>query len=187
MYYLINLLFESLTWDTVDGDLIDDIDEEEILKECEIIKQKGITSIAVVGVFSPIDTVHLQEERAGEIIRSVLPNCDLVLSKDVANLGFLERENAAILNASILPFARKTIKSFQEPIRRLGLHCPVFITQNDGTVLSGEAASRLPIRTFSSGPTNSMRGAAFLVENEIKEAMMVVDIGGLLRPSKNIL
>ncbi|KAH8808658.1 hypothetical protein F5884DRAFT_675835 [Xylogone sp. PMI_703] len=162
----------------VDGDLIDDIDEEEIRKECEIIKQKGITSVVVVGVFSPIDTIYQQEERAGEIVKSILPGCDLVLSKDVANLGFLERENAAILNASILPFARKTIKSFQEPIRRLGLHCPVFITQNDGTVLSGEAASRLPIRTFSSGPTNSMRGAAFLVKNEIEEAMMVVDIGG---------
>jgi N-methylhydantoinase A/oxoprolinase/acetone carboxylase beta subunit len=81
------------------------------------------------------------------------------------------------LNASILPFARKTIKSFQKPIRGLGLHCPIFITQNDGTVLSGEAAARLPIRTFSSGPTNSMRGAAFLIGNQNKEAMMVVDIG----------
>jgi N-methylhydantoinase A/oxoprolinase/acetone carboxylase beta subunit len=42
-------------------------------------------------------------------------------------------------------------------------------------------AARLPIRTFLSGPTNSMRGAAFLVEGEIdlkNESIMVVDIGG---------
>lgn len=162
----------------VDGNLISNIDEAEIKEQCKIIQEKGIKSIVVNGVFSPIDTVEQQEERAAEIIRAELPGCEVVCSKEVANLGFLERENAAILNASILAFARKTIRSFQEPIKKLGLHCPVFITQNDGTILSGETAARLPIRTFSSGPTNSMRGAAFLVANQLHEAMMVVDIGG---------
>ncbi|RYC62997.1 hypothetical protein CHU98_g3227 [Xylaria longipes] len=162
----------------VDGHLISDIDEAEIKKECAIIREKGIRSVVVNGIFSPIDTVERQEERAAEIIRAEIPGCDVVCSKEVANLGFLERENAAILNASILAFARKTIRSFQEPVRRLGLRCPVFITQNDGTILSGDMAAKLPIRTFSSGPTNSMRGAAFLVQNEIDEAVMVVDIGG---------
>ncbi|KAH3989362.1 hypothetical protein HBI56_096520 [Parastagonospora nodorum] len=165
----------------VDGSLISDIKEHEILEQCKIIKKKNIKSIVVNGVFSPIDTMEKQEERAAEIIKRELGDgVDIVLSKTVANLGFLERENAAILNASILSFARKTIASFQDPMKELGLNCPVFITQNDGTILSGEAASRLPIRTFSSGPTNSMRGAAFLIgkDNEKGEAMMVVDVGG---------
>lgn len=162
----------------VDGYLISDIDEEEIKGQCRIIQEKGIKSVVVIGIFSPIDTIEKQEERAAEIIKTQIPRCDIVCSKEVANLGFLERENAAILNASILSFARKTIRSFHEPVKRLGLDCPVFITQNDGTVLSGELAARLPIRTFSSGPTNSMRGAAFLVGNQLNEAIMVVDIGG---------
>lgn len=162
----------------VDGFLIADIDEREIREQCAAIRDKGIRSVVVNGVFSPIDTVERQEERAAAIVRAEIPGCDVVCSKEVANLGFLERENAAILNASILAFARKTIRSFQEPIKRLGLDCPVFITQNDGTILSSEMATRLPIRTFSSGPTNSMRGAAFLVQGELNEAMMVVDIGG---------
>jgi DUF917 family protein/N-methylhydantoinase A/oxoprolinase/acetone carboxylase beta subunit len=164
----------------IDGSLISDIKEQEIVEQCNIIKGKGIKSIVINGVFSPIDTIEKQEERASEIVKRELgDDVDIVLSKTVANLGFLERENAAILNASILSFARKTITSFQSPIKKLGLKCPVFITQNDGTILSGEAASRLPIRTFSSGPTNSMRGAAFLVgKQETGQAMMVVDVGG---------
>lgn len=164
----------------IDGNLISDIKEQEIVEQCKVIKEKGIKSVVVNGVFSPIDTIERQEERVAEILRRELgEEVDIVLSKTVANLGFLERENAAILNASILSFARRTIKSFQSPIKKLGLNCPVFITQNDGTILSGEAASRLPIRTFSSGPTNSMRGAAFLVgKQENSEAMMVVDVGG---------
>ncbi|KAK4167152.1 hypothetical protein QBC43DRAFT_256224 [Cladorrhinum sp. PSN259] len=169
----------------VDGELISDIDEAEIAAQCQEIKKRGITSVVVNGVFSPIDTVEKQEERAAEVIKREIPECDVVCSKEVANLGFLERENAAILNSSILPFARRTIRSFQRPVRKLGINCPVFITQNDGTVLSGEMAARLPIKTFSSGPTNSMRGAAFLLQGQVQDdgqaegqAMMVVDIGG---------
>lgn len=165
----------------VDGSLIADIDEAAIEAECAKIREKNIRSIDICGTFSPIDTVERQEERAAEIVRRVLPGYDIVLSKDVASLGFVERENAAILNAAILAFARKTICAFHEPVQRLGLQCPVFITQNDGTILSGAMAARLPIRTFSSGPTNSMRGAAFLVNGETdlqNEAVMVVDIGG---------
>lgn len=165
----------------VDGILIAELDEEAVREQCRHIQQKGIRSIVVNGVFSPIDTVYLQEERAAAIIQEELgQDVDVVLSKEVANLGFLERENAAILNAAILPFARKTIRSFQDPVKKLGLDCPVFITQNDGTILSGDSASRLPIRTFSSGPTNSMRGAAFLTSGEETEgkALMVVDVGG---------
>lgn len=178
----------------VDGIPIADLDEPALRRECAAIRAAGIRSVVVNGVFSPIDTVHGQEARAAEIVREELgggggdgqQQVDVVLSREVANLGFLERENAAILNAAILPFARRTIRSFQEPVRKLGLDCPVFITQNDGTILSGEAAARLPIRTFSSGPTNSMRGAAFLMqggeENKGKDgegqAIMVVDVGG---------
>lgn len=162
----------------VDGSLIAEIEEEEILQQCAIIKAKGIKSIVINGVFSPVDVFFKQEERAAEIVRKNYPEADIVMSKDVANLGFLERENAAILNASILAFARKTIHSFQQAISKLHLTCPVFLKQNDGTILLASSAAQLPIKTFSSGPTNSMRGAAFLTQNEIQEAMMVVDIGG---------
>ncbi|KAM5370621.1 hypothetical protein ACJZ2D_008447 [Fusarium nematophilum] len=162
----------------IDGSLIAELDEDEVRRQVEVIKAKGIKSIAIVGIFSPIDVVYKQEETAAEIARSVYPEASIVCSKDVANIGFLERENAAILNASILPFARRTIHSFQDAISRLNLNCPVFVTQNDGTILPAGAAARLPIRTFSSGPSNSMRGAAFLMQDQEKEAMMVVDIGG---------
>ena len=172
----------------IDGELISELEEGEIVEACREIREKRITSVVVNGVFSPIDRAEGgQEERAAEIVRREVPGCDVVLSKEVAHLGFLERENAAILNASILRFARRTIRSFQNPVRELGMTCPVFITQNDGTVMSGEMATRLPIRTFSSGPTNSMRGAAFLTEEEEShesqhippsKSMMVVDIGG---------
>lgn len=172
----------------VDGTVIAAVDDAAVARACEDIRARGIRSVVVNGVFSPIDAVERQEARAARVVRREIPGADVVCSSEVANLGFLERENAAILNASILRFARHTIKAFEKPVRELGMTCPVFVTQNDGTVLSGEMAARLPIRTFSSGPTNSMRGAAFLIQGQKKaltgkdgekgEPLVVVDIGG---------
>lgn len=56
------------------------------------------------------------------------------------------------------------------------------LTQNDGTVVSATIAAQIPIRTFSSGATNSMRGAAFLAAHHPelgkKDSVIVADIGG---------
>ncbi|KAK7062177.1 Hydantoinase/oxoprolinase-domain-containing protein [Favolaschia claudopus] len=112
------------------------------------------------------------------IIEDLQIRCIVV---NVANLGFIERENAAILNACILPFARSTISSSERAVARLYLRCPLFITQNDGTILPARLAAKVPIRTFSSGPNNSMCAAAFLAKklNELdKESLLVVDIVG---------
>lgn len=164
----------------VDGNLISDIDENEVKAQCDIIKKSNVESVVIAGVFSPTDTIEKQEERVAAIVSAELPGYNIICSQDVAGLGFLERENAAILNAVILRFARRTIRSFRQSTRRLGLDCPVFVTQNDGTAMLDVAASKLPIRTFSSGPTNSIRGAAFLAQSEgpLAEDVMVVDIGG---------
>ncbi|KAK7013143.1 DUF917-domain-containing protein [Favolaschia claudopus] len=165
----------------IDGEPIGDIKESQIAAECRIIEHMQIKCIVVNGIFSPSDFIHKQEEQVGGWIRKHYPEADVVLSKEVANLGFIERENAAILNACILPFARSTISSFERAVAPLHLRCPLFITQNDGTILPARLAAHLPIRTFSSGPTNSMCGAAFLAKkvNELdKETLLVVDIGG---------
>ena len=103
----------------------------------------------------------------------------------VGQVGLLERENASILNASILSFAQRTIRGFQKAMHALSLTCPLFLTQNDGTLTTAASAARLPIRTFASGPTNSMRGAAFLSGlddpnpiSDNRKAAIVVDVGG---------
>ena len=67
-------------------------------------------------------------------------------------------------------------------MRRLQLECPLYLTQNNGTLIDAAAAARLPIRTFSSGATNSMRGAAYLglssSQGTQNTSAIVIDIGG---------
>ncbi|RFU34899.1 hypothetical protein B7463_g1495, partial [Scytalidium lignicola] len=168
----------------IDGREILPLNEATVREECRIVKEKGISEIAVVGVFSPLDYAGVNEERVKAIILEELPGVDVVLSREIGNIGFLERENATILNTSILKFARRTIRGFTEAMKALGLSCPLFLTQNDGTIISAEQAKKCPIKTFSSGPTNSMSGAAYLAgldhsQGDGPEApVIVVDIGG---------
>src|SRR6202040_701064 len=89
--------------------------------------------------------------------------------------GLLERENAALLNAALSDLARVTVAGFERAIAASGIDAPLYLTQNDGTVMEAATATALPVMSFASGATNSMRGAAFL--SGLADAM-VVDVGG---------
>lgn len=146
----------------IDGSPEAPIDEKQVIAESEKIRQHGMEAVVVSGVFSPLDQHLHQEQTVRDIIQREIPNISVVCSSEISNIGFLERENAAILNASILRFARQTIREFRTAMRRLGLRCRLYLTQNDGTLIDARSAAHLPIRTLSSGATNSMRGAAYL-------------------------
>ncbi|KAG2735952.1 hypothetical protein G9P44_000042 [Scheffersomyces stipitis] len=163
----------------VHGEEVSELNKKEIHDHCMKIKELNIHAVVLVAQFSPLKNEH--ENIAEGIIKEVLPDIQIVKSYEIAGIGFLERENAAILNAGILRFANKVIASFNAAVRRVGLNCPVMLTQNDGTVLPSSAARKCPINTFSSGATNSMRGASILCSGDesIKgQSVLVVDVGG---------
>jgi N-methylhydantoinase A/oxoprolinase/acetone carboxylase beta subunit len=79
------------------------------------------------------------------------------------------------MNACLSQLAVRIVQSFRDALSGLGIMAPFFISQNDGTLMSADFVEKYPVLTFASGPTNSMRGAAFL--SGLKDAV-VVDIGG---------
>ena len=157
------------------GQEISPLNEDEIAQVAKFIAENGFDSVAVTSVFSPVTDAH--ESRAGEILREILgENFPISLSSEIGSMGFLERENAAILNAALNDVAALAAESFQEALVEEGLRdVAVYLGQNDGTLMSVEYAKKYPIFTIACGPTNSIRGASFLTNH--KEAV-VVDIGG---------
>src|SRR4051794_21626745 len=137
------------------------------------IRDNGLRSVAIAASFSPLDPAH--EERARAILAEECPETSITLSHTLGRIGLLERENAALLNAALADLARVTIAGFREAIAASRIAAPLYLTQNDGTVMSAETAMALPVMSFASGATNSMRGAAFL--SGLQDAM-VVDVGG---------
>jgi N-methylhydantoinase A/oxoprolinase/acetone carboxylase beta subunit len=137
------------------------------------MKAKGLRSVAISSIFSPLDPSH--EKRAAELVAAQLPDAVITCSSDLGRIGLLERENAGLLNAALADLSRDTIAAFEKAIADSGIEAPLFITQNDGTVAEAHQARRLPVYSFASGATNSMRGAAYL--SGLSDAM-VVDVGG---------
>lgn len=137
------------------------------------LREAGVTSAAVASVFSPLDPSC--EEQAGAILADECPDAAVTLSHRLGRIGLLERENVALLNACLGDLARKTTRAFTDALRASGISAPLYLTQNDGTVMLAEVAAAYPVYSFASGPTNSMRGAAFL--SGLADAL-VIDVGG---------
>ena len=149
------------------------LDEAAITTAAQEMKAAGLKSVGISSIFSPLDPSH--ERRAAELVAAVIPDATITCSSDLGRIGLLERENAGLLNAALAGLARDAIAAFERAIRESGIAAPLFITQNDGTVAEAGQARRLPVYSFASGATNSMRGAAYL--SGLQDAM-VIDVGG---------
>lgn len=134
----------------------------------------AVQAFAVTSVFSPVR--DSDEHRAAEIIgEEVAADVPVSLSAAIGSIGLLERENATVLNAAAAILARRVASAFQRALEQRGIHAHLFLAQNDGTLMSLDYAMKYPILTIACGPTNSIRGAAFLTE---MADSMVIDIGG---------
>jgi len=157
--------FDGRTIGTLNLSQIDDVIEK--------INNAGIRAVAISSVFSPLNQSH--ELFVAQRFYEHAPNISVSISSEIGRIGFLERENATILNACLKDIAEKIVSALQRSLIELGIYCKLFISQNDGTLMSAAHANRYPITTFASGPTNSMRGAAYLSG---QTDCAVIDIGG---------
>jgi len=156
-----------------DGRDIVPLDKKAIEDACKSMKGK-VDSVSITGVFSPIINDH--EEQSAEIVRNVLgEDIPITLSHRIATISLLERENSTILNASVITVMRRAINSLKAAVRKRGIDAPLFIVQNDGSVMSANYAIDYPIFTVASGPAASVRGSVYL--SGIEDGV-VVDIGG---------
>ncbi|UVJ40515.1 hydantoinase/oxoprolinase family protein [Arthrobacter sp. CJ23] len=157
-----------------DGRAISPFDPDEIRRHAEDMAAHGVRSVAVSSVFSPVNDEF--EQRALSILREELgPDFPVSLSHEIGRVGLLERENATIVNASLAEMANRIVDGLAKAVLEQGITAPLYVSQNDGTLMDIEYTRRYPVSTFASGPTNSMRGAAAL--SGFSDCL-IVDIGG---------
>ncbi|MDQ1084960.1 MULTISPECIES: hydantoinase/oxoprolinase family protein [Microbacterium] len=157
-----------------DGRPISPLDEDELRGIADDMKAHGVRSVAISSVFSPVN--HDLEVRAAEILGDVLgPDVAISLSHEIGRIGLLERENATIINAALRELASEIVDGLTAAVRAEGIEAPIFLSQNDGTLMDEDYVRLYPVATFASGPTNSMRGAAL---TSGLQTCAVVDIGG---------
>ena len=124
------------------------------------MKDKGVRSIAISSVFSTVRNDH--ELEAAELCRQVMgEDVHISISSEIGSMGLIERENATILNAALWKVAERFTEGFAQSLADEGItNVDVYLSQNDGTLMTMEHARRYPILTVACGPTNSIRGPA---------------------------
>ena len=157
-----------------DGKELAPLDEEAARAFFTELRGK-VQSIAISCVFSTVRADH--EIRAAEICREVMgEDVHISISSEIGSMGLIERENATILNAALYKVAERFTEGFAYSLAQEGVtNAEIYLSQNDGTLMTMEYARRYPILTVACGPTNSIRGVSYLsrLDNAI-----VIDVGG---------
>ena len=157
-----------------DGKELAPFDREAAGKFFEGLKGK-VESVAISCVFSTVRNDH--ELEAAALCREVMgEDVHVSISSEIGSMGLIERENAAILNAALYQVADRFTEGFARSLAEEGVtNADVYLSQNDGTLMTMEYARRYPILTIACGPTNSIRGASYL--SQLSNAV-VIDVGG---------
>jgi len=134
-----------------------------------------VQSIAISCAFSTVRADH--EIRAAQICREVMgEEVHISISSEIGSMGLIERENATILNAALYKVAERFTEGFAYSLAQEGVtNAEIYLSQNDGTLMTMDYARRYPILTVACGPTNSIRGASYL--SKLDNAI-VIDVGG---------
>src|SRR5438105_2028679 len=117
-----------------DGRPIVPFDEIGMRRAAHQIKDNGLPAVAVAAIFSPLDPGG--EERARDILAEECPDAAVTMSHELGRIGLLEGENAALLNAALGDLARATVAGFGAAIAASGIAAPLYLTQNDATVMA---------------------------------------------------
>ncbi|MBR5228487.1 MAG: hydantoinase/oxoprolinase family protein [Firmicutes bacterium] len=139
------------------------------------LKSKDVKSVAISCVFSTVRNDH--ELEAAKLCKEIMgEDVHVSISSEIGSMGLIERENATILNAALYKVAESFTEGFAKSLADEGItNAEVYLSQNDGTLMTMEYARRYPILTIACGPTNSIRGASYL--SQLKDAI-VIDVGG---------
>ena len=151
--------------------------EDEVKQAAELFAKRGLDAVIVAFLFSFLNNEH--EQRAKEIVRSILPDAFVSCSSDVVNtIREYERFSSAAMNAYIGPKTAAYLRNLEGRLRSNGIKAIVRIMQSNGGISTIENASELPIGLLLSGPAGGVIGGRWTGDNCGKANVITIDIGG---------
>ncbi|MGH2830851.1 MAG: hydantoinase/oxoprolinase family protein, partial [Actinomycetota bacterium] len=160
------------------GNVLKPLDEDEVRAAVRRLKTGGITSIAVVTLFSFVNPTH--EKRVGEIIREEFPEVEMVsLSHEVHPAApEFERTSTTVVNAFIGPQVQRYLKRLDAELAANGYKRGLLVMQSSGGAASAASVAGRPIVTMASGPAGGVIGACRVATQAGIDDFISVDMGG---------
>jgi len=137
------------------------------------MESQEVEAVCITGTYSPM--YEEEELFVKTAIKSRFPEIPITVSHQLGSIGFIERENASLLNTLLSKLISGLLTNLKTSFTALSLECPFWFTQNNGSLMSVQEAVELPVFTIASGVANSLRGASLL---SVKKDMIAIDVGG---------
>lgn len=155
------------------GNLVKDINEEEILKIKDKLLKSKIKDIAIISKFSTRNKTS--EENIKKLLKDDFNN--ITLGHEISGkLNYPRRINSAYLNASIKDIFLNFKSSLLNALKEININANINILKADGGNVDINYATKLPLETILSGPAASLMGVNYLYETN--KDSLILDIGG---------
>lgn len=160
-----------------DGRIEVPLAEDEVKQAAELFAKRGMDAVIIGFLFSFLNNEH--EQRAKEIVKSVLPDAFICCSSDVVNtLREYERFSSTAMNAYIGPRTSAYLNRLEGRLRANGIRAMLRIMQSNGGISTVENAGELPIGLLLSGPAGGVIGGRWTGQHCGKDNVITIDIGG---------
>ncbi len=160
-----------------DGRIEVPLAEDEVKQAAELFAKRGMDAVIIGFLFSFLNNEH--EQRAKEIVRSVLPDTYVCCSSEVVNsIREYERFSSTAMNAYIGPKTSAYLRKLEGRLRAAGVGGIIRIMQSNGGITTVEKSSELPIGLLMSGPAGGVIGGRWTGDNCGKSNIITIDIGG---------
>lgn len=160
-----------------DGTVITPLDQQEVDRAVEVLRQSGCQSLAICLLNAYANPSH--EQAIAGIIRQRRPEVALTVSQELLpEFREYERLSSTVVNASLMPVMKQYLDRFSAEVRRLGVPETPFIMSSGGGVFTPALAGERPIDTLFSGPSGGISGAQCLAEMVGENNLITLDMGG---------
>ena len=161
-----------------DGSVLKPLDEESVREAVRDLREQGVTSIAVMCLFSFVNPAH--EQRIEEIIREEHPDCRVSLSSRVLPvIREYIRLSTTALDAYVGPVVSDYFEELDRRVAGDGLTTnQAFIMQSNGGLMRIGLAASHPNELLLSGPAAGVAFALRLCERTGERNLITIDMGG---------
>jgi N-methylhydantoinase A len=172
-----HLRFEVHERVSADGEVIKNIETDELDALAEKINAAGVTSVAICFLHAYRNPVHEIETR--NFLRRRLGSICLTISSEiVTEHREFERFSSAAVNAYLMPVMQTYLNSLVQDFKQREYHRRLYVMNSAGGMITANTAKAFPIRTILSGPAGGVNGAIHFARQADLHDIITCDMGG---------
>lgn len=157
------------------GRIIEPPDWSEIEEALSFFQNQQIRHLVIAAKFSQRNPSL--EDQVSKFLQEKDPNLKIIASHKVSGLlNWVRRANGAFYTLTVKDTYRSFYEKMSQTVKKLGLHCPLYILKADGGTIPFHLSQHYPLETIFSGPAASTLGALAGADKNI--TAVVIDIGG---------